>query len=73
MAVRYRILVGALFVILGGLELLLPIDFASKAEVNPLLYLRGFAWFMLMLSLALASLIGGITILIAAVKNHSKT
>lgn len=71
-AARYRILFGALFVILGGLELLLPIDFASKGEVNPLVYLRGFVWFMLLLSLALAALIGGITILIAAVKNHSQ-
>ena len=59
--------------ILGCLELLLPIELASKAEVNPLLYLRGFAWFMLMLSLVLASLIGGITILITAVKNHLKS
>ena len=71
-ASRYRILVGALFVILGGLELLLLIELASKAEVNPLIYLRGFTWLVLPLSLVLASLISGITILITAVKKHSQ-
>ncbi len=69
-AARYRILVGALFVVLGGLELILPIYIAFK--VNLLANLRAFAWFMLMFSLVLASLIGGIAILIAAVKNHSQ-
>ena len=69
-ASRYRLLVGALFVVLGGLELLLPINLVSGTEVNPLVYLRGFSWFVLLLSLVLASLIGGITILTAAIKNH---
>lgn len=70
---RSRIATGVLFIVLGCLELCMPLHFLSKAQgVEFFLYWRNITWLIILFSLAFAALVGGILILIPALKKmHS--